>query len=283
MAGNRYYDILGLPYTASEKEIRKRYKELAKKYHPDKNPSPDAARLFIEINEAYQQLLSPTPKKTTTFSNAPTEEELRAKQEEIYRENARKFTKNKLRQEYEAHLLFYKKLRSGRLWWTFNGIAFLCSFVVILMLADVVLPSIHEQELVIGYSRQVFNSSSTNEVCLVETKSGKRLFLNQNSNLDFNYVPFFTLESTRIFKNPIRAHTKLYFTSLEIPIHFTFYWAQSFIWIIFLIPLIFLIYKKNDALFAIGHYFTRYISGSLLIYFLVTENRWLHLLTLGFY
>ena len=66
MAGNRYYDILGLPANATEKEIRKRYKELAKKYHPDKNPSPDAARLFIEINEAYQQLLSPTPKKSTS-------------------------------------------------------------------------------------------------------------------------------------------------------------------------------------------------------------------------
>ena len=283
MAGNRYYDILGLPANATEKEIRKRYKELAKKYHPDKNPSPDAARLFIEINEAYQQLLSPTPKKSTTFSNAPTEDELRAKQEEIYRENARKFTKNKLKQEYEAHLLFYKKLRSGKLWWAFRAVAFLGGLVVILMFADIVLPSVKERELVAGYSKQVFNSTSTNEVCLIETKSGKRLFLNQNSNLDFNYIPFFTLESTRIFKHPIRAHTNLYFSSSEIPVHFTFYWAQSFIWIIFLIPIVFLFYKKNDALFAIGHYYTRYISGSLLIYFLVTENRWLHLLTLGFY
>ncbi|NBR13246.1 MAG: J domain-containing protein [Crocinitomicaceae bacterium] len=283
MAGNRYYDILGLPQNATEKEIRKRYKELAKKFHPDRNPSPDADKMFIAINHAYQQLLTPSSVKSTTFSNAPTEEELRAKQEEIYREKARKFTRNKLKQEHEAQLLFYKKLRNGKLWLAFKGVTFLCFFVVVLMVADVFLPSIKEQELVTGYSKQVFNSSSENEVCLIETKSGKRLFLNQNSNLDFNYIPFFTLETTRIFKHPTRAHKNSYFSSSEIPVHFTFYWAQSVIWILFLVPIVFLFYKKDDVFFAIGHYYTRYVSGSLLIYFLVTENRWLHLLTLGFY
>ena len=58
MIGNHYYDVLGLPFGASEQLIKKRYKELAKKYHPDRNPSPDANKRFIEINEAYIYLLS---------------------------------------------------------------------------------------------------------------------------------------------------------------------------------------------------------------------------------
>ncbi|MEM4397851.1 MAG: molecular chaperone DnaJ [Candidatus Woesearchaeota archaeon] len=47
-----YYDILGVPKTASKEEIKRAYKKLAKQYHPDLNKSPDAAEKFKEINEA---------------------------------------------------------------------------------------------------------------------------------------------------------------------------------------------------------------------------------------
>lgn len=51
-----YYKILGLPRTASSKEIHKRYKELAKLYHPDLNRDPKALEKFLEINEAFRVL-----------------------------------------------------------------------------------------------------------------------------------------------------------------------------------------------------------------------------------
>ena len=48
-----YYEVFGLPQTASKVEIKKRYRELAKKYHPDVNNSPDATVRMQEIQEAY--------------------------------------------------------------------------------------------------------------------------------------------------------------------------------------------------------------------------------------
>jgi curved DNA-binding protein CbpA len=54
-----YYQILGLTKNASFDEIKKKYKELAIKYHPDKNPTKDAEDQFKKINEAYKTLSDP--------------------------------------------------------------------------------------------------------------------------------------------------------------------------------------------------------------------------------
>ena len=53
---NDYYASLGVSKTASEEEIKKTYKQLAKKYHPDLNKDPGAEAKFKEISEAYAVL-----------------------------------------------------------------------------------------------------------------------------------------------------------------------------------------------------------------------------------
>jgi hypothetical protein len=54
------YDVLGVPATASEAEIRHAFWALAKRYHPDVNrDDPDAARRFVEVGNAAETLLDP--------------------------------------------------------------------------------------------------------------------------------------------------------------------------------------------------------------------------------
>ncbi|KAB7497939.1 DnaJ-like protein subfamily A member 2 [Armadillidium nasatum] len=57
MADNKLYDLLGVPRTASDSEIKRQYRKLAKEYHPDKNPA--AGDKFKEISFAYEILSDP--------------------------------------------------------------------------------------------------------------------------------------------------------------------------------------------------------------------------------
>jgi curved DNA-binding protein len=58
-----YYEILGVPRTASETEISKAYRKLARKYHPDVNKAPEAEEKFKQIAEAYTVLKDPEKRK----------------------------------------------------------------------------------------------------------------------------------------------------------------------------------------------------------------------------
>ncbi len=56
MAEKNYYDILGVDKKASEDEIKKAYRKLVRKHHPDISKDPDADKKMGEINNAYETL-----------------------------------------------------------------------------------------------------------------------------------------------------------------------------------------------------------------------------------
>lgn len=56
MTKRDYYEILGVPKQASKSDIKKSYRKLALKYHPDRNKESDAAEKFKEVSEAYAVL-----------------------------------------------------------------------------------------------------------------------------------------------------------------------------------------------------------------------------------
>jgi len=66
-----YYGILGVAKNATEQEIKRAYRKLARELHPDVNPSEDAQHRFAEVTQAYEVLSDPQKRKIVDMGGDP--------------------------------------------------------------------------------------------------------------------------------------------------------------------------------------------------------------------
>ncbi|MEY3585462.1 MAG: chaperone protein DnaJ [Bacteroidota bacterium] len=274
------YKVFGLNPGASEEEIRKRYRELVKKFHPDVNKNPRAEEKFIEIQAAYEQLMDGNEEPTEIES--PAEASFQTKYAD-YRAHARQQFEARKKKEAEELEKLYVRLQTGPVHLLHRCIALVSLIVAVALILDLILPNQRVSAVITSYSTEVYQSMNGNLVSLAKTNQGESFFLNAFSNRFFDINPFIEIKKTVIFHQSVSVLSYSNEFLQEIPIHFSFYWAQFVLFPFFFIPLIFLIYRKKDPYFIMGSYFSRYASGLLLLYFLISQDRWYHLLTLGFY
>src|SRR3712207_7658012 len=66
-----YYGLLGLAPGASDSDIKKAYRRLARDLHPDVNPDPGAKERFQEVSRAYQALTDPEKRRIVDLGGDP--------------------------------------------------------------------------------------------------------------------------------------------------------------------------------------------------------------------
>ncbi|MBD3210193.1 molecular chaperone DnaJ [Candidatus Micrarchaeota archaeon] len=91
MTKRDYYEVLGVPKNASKADIKRAYRKLALKYHPDRNKGPEAAEKFKEVSEAYA-VLSDDKKRAQYDQYGHADFDQMYSQEDIFRTaNAKDF------------------------------------------------------------------------------------------------------------------------------------------------------------------------------------------------
>jgi len=176
-----YYQILEVEVNASQGEIKKSFRRLAIKYHPDKNPSVHAEELFKEINEAYD-VLSDLEKKwvydnRTLVDNSQTVQH----RDPAYRRRTRPYTASKKKNNDQRELML-KYISLAR--WA-SRIALLFSIVI---LVDYLLPFQKLEEDVIDVQK-IYVASRVGKLIdpinvKLVTSSGRELEV----TYDFNFI-----------------------------------------------------------------------------------------------
>jgi hypothetical protein len=146
----RYYRILGLTASATPMDVKKAYRNLAKRVHPDLNPSKQANEQFLKIKEAYEIILGyrPLPKTNEVPKQNPTRNESKGSSHKTSeQEQLEKAIRFKIQQECQAKIHFlkqkkrYDSLREGWRLQVFNSVVLLSTLAFLLVAADYLLPS----------------------------------------------------------------------------------------------------------------------------------------------
>ncbi|HLU87528.1 MAG TPA: J domain-containing protein [Taishania sp.] len=280
-AFKKYYSILELHEHASEAEIKRQYRRLALRYHPDKNNGDQSK--FLEIKEAYEYLTGKkvVPVTAHRSSRNSTTEDLKKQAEE----RIKKAKQRKKEQEYREYLeneRFFQKLTSGWKWKIIRISAVIGLIISTLLIAELFSGHRHENHNIVAHAKFPINGlESDTQVIKIILENGDayypEIILNLTDDLDV------ALLKSPIFHNP-RAIVLLQQEPLkEHAIQYDF-GAHVYLLIpLFLLPIITILIKRKTQLFTFMYYLSLYLSLPLIIYFLATGNRLVHLITLGYY
>lgn len=292
MSLNRYYKTLGLLPGADQAAVRKAFRKLAMKYHPDKNPSASAQAKFIAITEAYEILTGKKPAPTTRVSRSrsttnrkpsgagPTTAE--KSNEERVRE-AKERQEEQEKREFEENEQFYQLLTTGWRWKIIRFSAIIGIILSIALITERFLPNHFEPDEVTAVALKPGFSAGNESLSIVETKANTSYWISRiNYNLYGRYTRFY-VRSSWIFHEPIELWSIGKVEYKPYKVHFSFYSNFILIILFFLLPGLTILIKGRTIYFTILHQLSFYGVNTLMLYFLLRNDHWAHLLTLGFF
>lgn len=269
----KYYDLLGIPETASENDVRKAYRRMAMQFHPDKNPSPHANERFIQLTEAYEIILGKRDLLVEKSIEKSYEERMREARLRYYEHQK----KEQLENEY-----YYQSLFTGKKWRFIKSTSVVGVLLFILLFLDIFLPKHIEKDTLAFYSKDVYGGTIDETVSLVISEKGKEYWISKLDYQLFGEYPEIIIERSWIFHQPVHFYsvTKTHLNPYEL--NFTFYSFKILLMVFFLIPLAVRIFKKRTIYYTVLYHLGLYFSPVAMLLFLFNNDHWAHLFTLGF-
>ncbi len=272
----KYYQVFGLTESASKAEVKRAYRKLAMKYHPDRNDDPKAHKLFLDLTEAYQIIIDDKPRPSKTIVNPKRAEKTSEERIKEAQERLRKQTE-RIKFEQEAYI---QKLTTGMKFRFFKKMSIVAAFLAVVLIFEPILPSRFSADKVVAYSK-IYNGLAKDDVRMLKTASNQRFFLEDpNPNMLFDN-PEIVIESSIWMRNPIRVWYRGIYSSTSYGVDFSIINLFPIVPLLLLIPIYTWKFAKRKYAFIVLLNFSVYAISVCVIYILLAENRWLHLLTFG--
>lgn len=286
MPRSKYYKILGLPNNSTETEVRKKYRKLVMEYHPDKNDSPEANEKFLIVTLAYEVLVGkrPDPVKNASKSAqrrpATTEaDDLRQKQQRAQEAKAR--YQQYQREEHLENERYYQTLTNGVKWKTIRFTSILGLILSLMLISDYVLPHHYDDDKVTGYSLNYAHGLGGKQISLIKTDQDNFYWIDRITYDLYGRNYPVSVESTWFFHNPVRVIAKGKIRNIPFNLNFNWYRISWLLVILFMIPAFTMYYKRRKISFTVLYHFSYYGINALMLVYLISGNRWAHVLTFG--
>lgn len=279
------HDILGVSIGVTPEELKQAYRKKAMQLHPDRNPDKESHLAFIELTEAYEELLGNKKKKAQPTSQAHPTSQTRYNQQftaEELRERmewAKQYAKRKAEMEFESIKQDLADFKASRIHLVSKYVAVVSIIAGVIMGLDFFLPRQFEEGSIVDHSFDGIH------IYNIETKFNGRV-LKSEIMMDYPYPMLSiedraTVEFTSILKEALAIHSidkpfSNYNGSLS-PLNttrenvFTIHQAIFFILLVLLLPgLNFLVNKMTPA-----YYFLVHVNTVLPLIMIAVISIWL--------
>jgi hypothetical protein len=156
-------------------------------------------------------------------------------------------------------------------------------FLALLLLLDLVLPHHYTESEITHYITDVGMSPTGISMGMIQTIDDDKYFLSKMQYSLYNKHRYILIERSWIFHNPIRIISKGKIDRNHYEIHLSAYSLTWFLALVFLLPTLTMLFKRKHIFYTMLYHASYFGTSAVIFFYLLTGQRLIHVLTLGFF